>query len=69
MPPLAAGQQRVVTGKLRPVDGAGVTVQAVQEDPGGGIAGDPELVVVVEVAAQDAHAVGDQQAGPGVVQG
>ena len=59
----------MVTGQLRPVDGVAVTVQAVQDDPGGGVAGDPELVVVVEVAAQDAHAVSDQQAGPGVVQG
>ena len=52
-----------------PVEGGRVAVQPVQDDPGGGVAADPELVVVVVVATEDPHAVGDQEAGPAVVQG
>ena len=66
---VAVGVQRVVAGQLGPVEGGRVPVQAVEEHPGGRIAADPELVVVVVVAAEDLHAVGGHQAGPVVAQG
>ena len=51
-----------------PVEGRGVTVEPVQHDPGRGVAADPQLVVVVVVAAEDPHAVGREEASPAVVQ-
>ena len=66
---LAGGAERVVAGQLRPVQGGRIAVQPVQDDPGGRVAADPQLVVVVVVATEDPHAVGDQEARPGVVQG
>ena len=66
---LAGRVQGVVAGQLGPVEGVGVAVQPVQDDPGGGVAADAELVVVVVVAAEDPHAVGREEAGPAVVQG
>ena len=66
---VAGRVQGVVSGQLGPVEGCGVAVQPVQEDPGGGVAADAELVVVVVVATEDPHAVSHEQAGPAVVQG
>ena len=72
MPPPSKSQgacERVVAGQLRAVQGGRIAVQPVQDDPGGGVAADPQLVVVVVVTAEDPHAIGDQEARPGVVQG
>src|SRR4029453_17694449 len=66
---LATGVPGVVTGQLGPVHGGRVPVQAVEEHPGGCVAPDAELVVVVVMAAEDLHVVGGHQAGPVVAQG
>ena len=61
--------QGVVAGQLRAVQGGRIAVQPVQDDPGGLVAADPQLVVVVVVTTEDPHAISDQEARPGVVQG
>ena len=66
---LAGGAERVVAGQLRAVQGGRIAVQPVQDDPGGRVAADPQLVVVVVVTTEDPHAIGAQEARPGVVQG
>jgi hypothetical protein len=61
--------QGVVARQLRPIHSLQIRIQTVEQDPGGGVAADPQLVVVVVVAAQNLHAISDQQTGPAVMQG
>src|SRR4051794_34912110 len=61
---LAGGAERVIAGQFRPVQCGRIVVQPVQDDPGGLVAADPQLVVVVVVTTEDPHAIGGQEARP-----